>query len=85
MFGFGVIYRYSCGLGKADALFSAIYVLGTMEFPGKEILKLQMECYPKLIASIQVFANMFLILVGLALFVGNLQLRERNQPRRDAV
>jgi hypothetical protein len=76
VFGFGSLYRYECRrLGIWDGLYMALFSLGTMEFP-----KLYEACEPRLLSSIQMFGNLFLLLIAVGLFIGHLEF-ERPKDR----
>jgi hypothetical protein len=68
VFGFGALYRYDCRqLSVWDGLYGAVFSLGTMEFPD-----IADGCKPQLLSSVQMFGNLFLLLIAVGYFIGQL-------------
>ena len=75
LLGFGVAYRWTCSLRPVEATIAALHVLGTMEFP--QWAGCESE-FP-IATSLQIFCNIFLLLVVFAGFVGQLRFDEKDR------
>jgi len=73
--GFGALYRFSVGLSAEEAAYAAVSVLGTMGWP------LQHKSGPPLLIGVQVFGDLFLLVVGVGLFANQLKLEETSPTK----
>jgi hypothetical protein len=75
VFGFGTFYRFWCRFDRFDGFSAALYSLGTMEIPDK----LAKECElagAEWLPLTQIPFNIFLLVVFVALIVGQFKLKE---------